>query len=266
MALIRCDFFSDVLAVGTSMTVLLPQPTQAQIGVQGVAPHGAPPLLYLLHGLSDDATVWTRYTSIERYAQARGLAVVMPQVQRSFYCDQVHGGRFWTFMTQELPEVVQRFFQVSSRREDTFVAGLSMGGFGAMKWALHEPQRFAAAASLSGALDLAGLQRLDRLRDDVLSVVFGGRDVSGSADDLVAVVDRLDQAGRAALPSLYVGCGTDDPLVVGSRPFLDAVGRAGITVHTDLRPGGHEWALWDAMIQDVLAWLPLAPPGPDAPK
>src|SRR4051794_15565022 len=99
MALIRCDFFSDVLAVGTSMTVLLPQPTQDQIGVTTVAPQGPPPLLYLLHGLSDDATAWVRQTSIERYAEGLGLAVVMPQVQRSFYCDQVHGGRFWTFMT-----------------------------------------------------------------------------------------------------------------------------------------------------------------------
>lgn len=116
MALIRCDFFSDVLAVGTSMTVLLPQPTEAQIGVQGNARQGPPPVLYLLHGLSDDATAWTRYSSIERYAEALGLAVVMPQVQRSFYCDQVHGGRFWTFMTQELPEVVERFFRVSTSR------------------------------------------------------------------------------------------------------------------------------------------------------
>lgn len=132
-----------------------------------------------------------------------------------------------------------------------------MGGFGAMKWALHHPERFAAAASLSGALDLVGLQRVDRLRDDVLSVVFDGRDLSGSDDDLVGVLEGLDDDARAALPALYVGCGTDDELIVGSTPFLEAAGRRGIEVTTDLRPGGHEWSLWDTVIQDVLAWLPL---------
>ena len=158
---------------------------------------GAPPLLYLLHGLSDDATAWTRYTSIERYAQAYGLAVVMPQVQRSFYCDQVHGGRFWTFMTQELPEVVQRFFHVSSRREDTFVAGLSMGGFGAMKWALHEPRAVRCCRQpVRGARPgRAAAHRPTARRRP--GVVFDGRDVSGSGDDLVSIVDRLDEAGRA---------------------------------------------------------------------
>ena len=106
MALIRCDFFSDALGVGTSMTVLLPQPTTSQIGVDGGGSDGPPDVLYLLHGLSDDATAWSRYTSIERYAEAAGLAVVMPQVQRSFYCDQAHGARYWTFLTEELPDVV----------------------------------------------------------------------------------------------------------------------------------------------------------------
>ena len=127
MALIRCDFFSESLALGTSMTVLLPQSSAGQVGVDGAPESGPPPVLYLLHGLTDDDTAWTRYTSIERYAAARGLAVVMPQVHRSFYADEANGGRFWTFLSEELPQVVERFFRVSTRREDTFVAGLSHG-------------------------------------------------------------------------------------------------------------------------------------------
>src|SRR4051794_35556440 len=98
MALIRCDFFSEVLGLGTSMTVLLPQATTGQIGLTGTAPAGAPPVLYLLHGLSDDATTWVRRTSIERYVADLGLAVVMPQVGRSFYVDERHGNRFGTFL------------------------------------------------------------------------------------------------------------------------------------------------------------------------
>ncbi|MDX6299538.1 MAG: putative tributyrin esterase, partial [Nocardioidaceae bacterium] len=100
MALLRCDFFSEVLEVGTSMTVVLPQAGEGQVGVTAPGSDGADdgfPVLYLLHGLSDDATGWTRYTSIERYAGEHGLAVVMPQVQRSWYADEAHGGSYWTF-------------------------------------------------------------------------------------------------------------------------------------------------------------------------
>src|SRR3954451_5213569 len=133
MALVRCDFFSDVLELSTSMTVILPQSTSAQIGMSGSAAVGDPPVLYLLHGLSDDDTSWLRRTSVERYAAALGLAVVMPQVHRSFYTDEAHGSRYWTFLSEELPALVSRFFRVSQERRDTFVAGLSMGGYGALK-------------------------------------------------------------------------------------------------------------------------------------
>ena len=158
MVHLRCDFFSEALSLSTSMTVLLPQRTTTQIGMEGHTPDGPPPVLYLLHGLSDDDTIWLRRTSIERYAAPLGLAVVMPQVHRSFYTDQAYGGRYWTFLTEELPDLVGSLFRVSDRREDTFVAGLSMGGYGAFKWALRQPERFAAAANLSGAVDITGLR------------------------------------------------------------------------------------------------------------
>src|SRR5690348_3177908 len=145
MALVRCDYFSDVLGFGTSMTLILPENTTG----------GPFPTLYLLHGLSDDDTAWLRRTSIERYVDELGLAVVMPAVHRSFYTDEYYGRPYWTFVTEELPRIAGRFFRLSDRREDTFVAGLSMGGYGAFKWALRHPERFAAAASLSGALDVA---------------------------------------------------------------------------------------------------------------
>src|SRR5690349_12129279 len=135
MARIRVDFDAETLELATAMTVVFPE--------EGDAP---PPVVYLLHGLTDDDTAWTRFTSIERYATERGVAVGMPQVHRSFYANEAYGMRFWAFLAGELPATVERFFRVSTRREDTFVAGLSMGGYGAFKWALREPQRFAAAA------------------------------------------------------------------------------------------------------------------------
>src|SRR6478672_10340803 len=126
MALVRCDFFSEVLEVGTSMTVLLPQAGEEQVGVTATTRDGDPPLLYLLHGLSDDASAWLRYTSIERYAAPLGLAVVMPQVQRSFYTDEAHGSRYWTYLSEGPPDVINSFCRVSRRREETFGARLWM--------------------------------------------------------------------------------------------------------------------------------------------
>jgi putative tributyrin esterase len=251
MALVRCDFFSDVLEVGTSMTVLLPQASEEQIGVVSNPATGDFPVLYLLHGLSDDSTAWLRYTNIERYAAQVGLAVVMPQVQRSFYADEAHGGRYWTFLSEELPSVVGSFFNVSQRREDTFVAGLSMGGYGALKWALHQPERFAAAASLSGALDLVALSHTAE-RGPLFQRVFGG--AVGPHDDLFALVAGADVE---TLPSFYLGCGTEDHLYGSSVRFLDEATAAGLDVHVDFRPGEHVWDLWETVIRDVVAWLPL---------
>jgi putative tributyrin esterase len=263
VALVRCDFFSEVLGVGTSMTVLLPQATAGQIGLASTAPAGAPPVLYLLHGLSDDATTWVRRTSIERYAADLGLAVVMPQVGKSFYVDEHHGDRYGTFLTEELPEIVASFFRVSTRREDTFVAGLSMGGYGAMRWALTRPTRFAAAASLSGVLDLPA-QRAADSRQELFTRVFGEGPLAGSELDLLTLVGQArDQAVH--LPQLYACCGTDDALFAGNEAFRRAAAEAGVALTYDTGPGGHDWGYWDAKIQDVLAWLPVRT-GPVPPR
>jgi putative tributyrin esterase len=254
MAHLRCDFFSDALGLSTSMTVLLPQPTASQVGMEGAAVDGEPPVLYLLHGLSDDDTTWLRRTSIERYVAPLGLAVVMPQVHRSFYLDGVHTGRYWSFVAQELPDIVHRFFRVSDRREDTFVAGLSMGGYGALRLALQQPERFGAAASLSGALDLAALQG-QAGREQLMTAVFGERAVAGSDDDLIDLVGRVDPD---AVPALYIACGTGDHLYQHNRTFVAAAARNGVACTSTFDPGEHSWAYWDAAIRDVLDWLPVS--------
>jgi len=258
MALVRCDFFSDVLELSTSMTVILPQATTAQIGMSGVAGGGDYPTLYLLHGLSDDDTIWTRRTSIERYVAPLGLAVVMPQVHRSFYADMVSGNRYWTFLSEELPAVARSLFRLSAAREDNFVAGLSMGGYGAFKWALRQPERFAAAASLSGGLDIARRRRVSARESvhDALTPVFGGRPVAGTEDDLMWLLDHVDQTD-GPVPSLYMCCGTEDFLYDANVAFRDHCQRTRIPLECEFDPGEHEWGYWDRRIQDVLAWLPL---------
>jgi len=242
MAVIRCDFLAETLELGTSMTVVLPQAAEL------------PPVLYLLHGLGDDHTAWTRRTSIERYAVDRGLAVVMPQVHRSFYANEAVGLRYWDFLSQELPAVVERFFKVSTRRADTFVAGLSMGGYGAFKWALREPTRFAAAASLSGALDLAYIQEFD-LREHIRGLVprvFGDRQVRGSDEDLMHLVQS---AGPATLPRLFLRCGTEDVLIKQNERFVAAATAAGVPLDAGFGPGDHDWQYWDDQIRVVLDWI-----------
>lgn len=256
MAHLRCDFYSDALALSTSMTVLLPQPTTTQIGLTGQAGSAPPPVLYLLHGLSDDDTIWLRRTSIERYVSELGWAVVMPQVHRSFYADEHDGGAFWTFVSEELPALVSRFFRVSTARQDTFVAGLSMGGYGAVKLALRQPERFAAAASLSGVLDLAARVARDDAPPSpdrrMFARVFGPEQAVGPDDDLLHLVRRADPA---ALPALHVSCGTEDVLLPGNHAFVATCAEAGVPVTTAFGPGEHEWGLWDAGIVDVLAFF-----------
>ena len=163
MALIDCKFFSETLGMSSSMRVILPETTERRIGDSGVSRAGLPtfqghPTLLLLHGLSDDESIWTRSTSIERYAAGLGLAVVMPNVHRSFYTNMVHGYRYWDFASREVLDKARAFFPLSHARADNFVAGLSMGGYGAFKLALSMPEAFSAAASLSGVADAAAFR------------------------------------------------------------------------------------------------------------
>ncbi|MGP9537371.1 alpha/beta hydrolase [Brachybacterium sp. AOP43-C2-M15] len=259
MIRLRTDFFAESLGMGTSMVVLMPQAAPG-IGMEGAdatgGPGGAPdgvPVLYLLHGLSDDCTIWERRTSIERYATEKGIAVVMPEVRRSFYTDEVVGEKYWTYVSEELPELVARTFHVSTAREDTFVAGLSMGGFGAFKLALNHPDRFAAAASLSGAIDLTTMDLTAR-DESMPARIWGSRDVTGTADDLVGLLGAADPQ---TLPALFLDCGTEDGLLEQNQRFIDAAERSSVDLTSRLRPGDHAWEFWDQGIQDVLDWLPI---------
>lgn len=258
MIRLRTDFFAESLGMGTSMVVLMPQAASG-IGMEeadatrgSAADESGVPVLYLLHGLSDDCTIWERRTSIERYATEKGIAVVMPEVRRSFYTDEAVGAAYWTFVAEELPRIVARTFRVSTALEDTFVAGLSMGGFGAFKLALNHPERFAAAASLSGAVDLTSMD-LD-WTGTLAQRVWGGREIAGTADDLLGLLGKRDPA---ELPALFLDCGTEDQLIDQNRRFLAAAEQAEVEVAARLRPGAHTWEFWDEGIQDVLDWLPI---------
>ena len=254
MILNDVNFFSEVLGLNSRMIVMLPQPGDGATGRPNYR------VLYLLHGHSDDCTAWQRWTSIERYVEGLNLAVIMPDVHLSFYTDMAHGGRYWTFISEELPALAQRIFPLSPDRADTFVAGLSMGGYGAFKLALAYPERFAAAASLSGALDIRYIVAEDGPdRDEAwlagMRNIFGA-DLSKVADsdhDLRALARRAAQAGEK--PRLYQCCGTEDFLYQNNLSFRDFLRGLPLDLTYEEGPGEHTWAYWDAMIQRALAWM-----------
>ncbi|MGZ0655406.1 alpha/beta hydrolase [Coraliomargarita sp. W4R53] len=249
MAFIQCDFASETLGMGVSVNVLLPQTTERSLH----------PVLWLLHGRSDDHTAWMRQSSIERYAEERGLAVVMPAAGLSYYQNIHNGLRYADYIDHELPQVMRSFFPLSQARADNFIAGLSMGGYGAMRSALLYPERYAAAASLSGALDaaaFAGAKEAERI--EWMRQVFGEKfhQLRGTQNDLLAQLQRAKDAA-VDLPCLFACCGGDDFILEHSRAFEQQCRQSEIPLKYIENEGDHNWAYWDRMIREVLNWLPI---------
>ena len=257
MILNEVNFFSEVLDVRSTMFVLLPQHSLA--GKKAKRPSKFR-TLYLLHGYSDDHTAWMRWSSIEKHAEGLNLAVVMPAVNTSFYTDMAHGKEYFKFISEEVPSVVRGMFPVSEKRDDNFVAGLSMGGYGAFKLALTHPERYAAAASLSGAVDINEVVR-EKKQDPLnkawlveMRNVFGdlGK-VPNSKHDLFTLARKV--AKSPVKPRLYQCCGTEDFLYADNVRFRDAIRKLPLDLTYEEGPGEHTWAYWDRMIQNVLAWM-----------
>jgi S-formylglutathione hydrolase FrmB len=264
MAFLDVHAFSDVLGLQVSFYVLLPQTAARQIGVTvaGESACDTFPTLWLLHGLSDDHTIWLRRTSIESYAAAKGLAVIMPAAGRSFYQDMAGGARYWTFLTEELPALCRRWFPLSTVREDNFVAGLSMGGYGALRMGLAKPERYAAAASLSGALDInrrlreAGKEASRIPKAEWVDIFGPGLNVEGTDADLWFLAQRI-AASPEPKPAVFLTCGTEDELLKDNRDFRQHLDSVHYTCTYEENAGTHEWGYWDRHIQRVLDWLPL---------
>jgi putative tributyrin esterase len=257
MILTELNFFSEILGLRATMGVILPQRTLAETQGKSKPKYRT---LFLLHGHSDDHTAWQRWTSIERYIEGMNLAVVMPAAHLSFYTDMVYGGKYWQFISEEVPAVARDLFPLSTDRADNFVAGLSMGGYGAFKLALTHPDRYAAAASLSGAVDIREVVKpsADPNSDAWLvgmRNVFGDLSkVPGSENDLFTLAEKV--AKGKVKPKLYQCCGTEDFLYADNLRFRDFAGKLPLDLTYAEGPGEHNWAFWDAMIQKVLAWLP----------
>jgi S-formylglutathione hydrolase FrmB len=254
MPFIQASFSSNALGHEVQANVILPERGNVDAPLLRV--------LWLLHGSGDDHTIWQRLTSIERYAAPLGIAVVMPAVQRSYYTNMAHGQRYFDYVADELPRLMRGFFHFSDRREDNFVAGLSMGGYGAFKLALTYPERYAAAASLSGALDIVALvasrTQGANASDEWIKFytqIFGSLEtLPNSENDLLHL---LKDSQKKQLPKLYACCGTEDFLYADNITFRDLARQLGADLTYFEEAGEHEWGFWDCNIQKVLNWIPL---------
>ncbi len=245
MAFITIRLHSTSLKKAEEVYTIMPEGTNGKV-----------PVLYLLHGLSDDNSIWMRRTSLERYVQEMHLAVVMPNAGRSFYTDMQVGGKYGTYISEELPAKISSMFKISNKKEDTFIAGLSMGGYGAFKAALLHPDNYCFAASLSGVMDIADAARNSAAKDEErkreLESIFGSQDtLPGSNHDLFYLLEKNINDGINT-PFLYQCCGTEDHLYSGNVKFRNFAIEKGAKLEYEEGPGTHNWAFWDVWIQKVL--------------
>lgn len=240
MAHLRIDWMSQTLQMATSAEVILPE--EGDLKEAGV--------VFLLHGLSDNCTGWCRYTAVERYARNYGVAVVMPEVQRSFYCDTASGMAYFQYIHEELPQLCARYFGLSTAPEKTYIMGLSMGGYGAMKCVLTSPGRYAGCGSFSGAFRPADSALRGVLAQKELAAMFGETCQAGEDSDLFALL----KAGKE-LPPLYLSCGEEDALYPVNRELAAALKEAGADLRFDHRPGIHSWDFWDQSVADCFDYF-----------
>lgn len=277
MAVIRMNLLSKSLGYQTNITVILPTMTYDEMVEEKAVyqPGMRYQLLYLLHGSHGDETDYLHFTNIVRYADEAKLAVVMPAAANSEYADYLQGPRYFTWITEELPLVLKTLFPVSGRREDTFIAGLSMGANGAMKIACTYPDRFAAALMMSGsARSGENIEESARRRMAFspampnIADFYGdlGR-FAGSSFDAYAQARRHVQEGTP-LPRMFFTCGSEDDLALaGCRRAADFFTELGCDVFYEEVPDyKHEWDFWDLSLRKAIAgWLPLRR-GPILPK
>lgn len=244
MALFEMKYFSKALKMAVSVTVILPE----YLKNEGKSFK----TLYLFHGLSDDHTAWTRYSSIERYAKSCDIAVVMPSVSRSWYADTAYGAKYFTFVAEELPTVCRGYFKgMSERPEDNFVGGLSMGGYGAIKLAMTYPERFGGCISLSGALDITRKNRpyaLEEWQGNFGFDIDSAGALEGSDNDIFALAERNAKEGKK-MPEFFLWCGTEDSLIEINRKYKKLLEELEIKHTYSESEGNHSWKWWDKHIE-----------------
>ncbi len=209
--------------------------------------------LYLLHGLLGNYTDWVSQTRIQKWAEEKNLAVVMPSGDNSFYFrSRTPWNDYETFIGEELLEITRKMFPLSSKREDTFIAGLSMGGYGALRNGIVYSDNFSHVVGLSSAIHIFD----DTSEDANLGLFDNLEEASKTNLNPLVAAREMFESGRS-IPKFYMSCGTQDDLMKTNVDFRDYLRANGAEVTWDEEDAGHDWDFWDSQIKKVLEWLPL---------
>lgn len=217
------------------------------------------PVLYLLHGLGGHYDNWATKTKLAEYAARYSMIIITPEGNNSWYTDSatVPTDKYETYIVDELIPDVQRRYRTLEMRAGRSIAGLSMGGYGALKFGVKHPELFAFAGSMSGALgaaswtesELRGFEFIFR----TLQPVYGAENSeTRAANDLTKLFRELPAERIAALPFMYLDCGTEDPLFSSNRSLAELLVSRKIPHEYRQLPGSHNWAYWDAQVQEIL--------------
>ena len=239
MAFIEANFFSNALQEAVSLYAIVPD-----------AGKGPFPVYYLLHGLSDDHTIWMRRTRIECYVSNLPLVVVMPNGFRGFYTDNDAGPAYGRYMLEDVLGFAERTLPIRGTRASRCIGGLSMGGYGAIRLALAHPELFISANSHSGAFAPFALP--GRPKSPEFSRMFGPHP-EGTAHDVFSLAATLKRAGKR-IPHLRIDCGTEDFLLQSNRDFHAHLSKLKIAHQYAEHPGTHEWDFWDEHVREALAF------------
>ena len=217
------------------------------------------PVLYLLHGLFGHYSDWITRTNVADYAAHYRMIVVMPEGNDAWYTDSatVPADKYESYILKELIPDVQRRYRTIETRYGRGIAGLSMGGYGALKFGLKSPDTFVFAGSLSGALAAPAateddLKIVPAIRNSLLSVYGPAGSETRKANDIYQIARGLSPERIAGLPYFYLDCGTEDLLISFNQQFAALLREKKISHEYRELPGDHNWAYWDQQVQEIL--------------
>lgn len=243
MIKVQLTFPSRCLGRDADVKILLPNPDRYKSGQRW-------PTLYLLHGLTDCGDTWLSRTCLERYCDEHDLAVVLPTAQRSYYCDMAMGDPYYTHISQEIPTLCESLFPLVADDTHRYIAGNSMGGYGALKIALRNPGKYAKVGVLSGVMDVNAMIRDFPERERDWQLCFNGSQAPAWED----IFQLLPSAKQ--IPKIYHYCGTNDFLADGNRRFCTLCADLGIPLNSTWEENGiHNWKYWEAQLPILLNWL-----------
>lgn len=252
MALMRINFFSKALGKHHHFNLILPEQNEHY------DINAAPPLLpsvMILHGLSSDNNSYMRFTNAERYANEHNLAAILPDGDHSFYANMLYGHSYKDHIL-EVWRYAHQVFPLSKQREDNFLAGHSMGGFGVIKTAFENPGLFGKACFMSSATDIERLLNYDWPDFKIHGIIGNVNTTSGTSLDIKQIVERgIDLAGVDGLPDLYMMCGTEDFIYDDNVEFKAYLESKDISFKYEEGPGEHDYAYWDQGILRAMQWM-----------